>query len=372
MKRHLGSLGRVAPQSRFIKGFGLVEMMVSVVIGMFAVMVMMQVLSNSESNKRASTGGNDAMIEGVTALYSLQRDIRMAGYGITDSRLMGCSLVLRAGVTIPSLAPATINMANITGQDTNTDTLMVIYGSSFASTQGDNITSAGSTQNSGMFSANDYVVEAPQSRSTAACSITLDTVLASSTTSVTLSGNSMTPNDTLFNLGQTLTVAVYAVRNGNLSRCDYVTNDCGSAANNASTSVWVPVGSNIVSLRAQYGRDTAAIGSMDGYVDIFDQSTPATSSVADACLWARISAIRYAIVARSPQYEKEVVTGATVTYVTTAAPLWDGTLSGNPTGSAATPIVLNANSTWQNYRYRVFQMVAPIRNSAWMGAVSGC
>ena len=35
-------------------------------------------------------------------------------------------------------------------------------------------------------------------------------------------------------------------------------------------------------------------------------------------------------------------------------------------------IDLSGDANWGNYRYRVFETVVPIRNVAWMGAITGC
>lgn len=359
--------------SRNQGGFSLVELMVAMVIGMLGVIVIMQVFSLSESRKRTTTGGNDAMTEGVMSLYAMQRDIRMAGHGIGDTKVLGCNTLLRAGVTLNAMAPVTINHASITGQDVNTDTLLVVYGNSNGSPQGDAVSVTAPVVNvvatPSAFAANDWVVDAPDRVNS--CSLTLDNVASVdlATGALTLnSGRTLTAGNTVYNLGRTFKVVVYAIRSGNLTICDYTTNDCGSAANNSSTAVWVPIANNVVSLRAQYGRDTTAV--MDGVVDIYDQTTPTPTSATTGCNWARASAIRMALVSRSAEFEKTTVTGA--------APVWEGSTAGNPTGSAAAAINLTknpdgtANPNWQNYRYKTFQTVIPVRNLTWMGAVSGC
>ncbi len=67
------------------RGVTLVEMMVGMLVGMLAVLVISQVLLTSESQKRTTTGGADAQVNGALALYSLQRDLEHAGYGISRS-----------------------------------------------------------------------------------------------------------------------------------------------------------------------------------------------------------------------------------------------------------------------------------------------
>jgi type IV pilus assembly protein PilW len=113
-------------------------------------------------------------------------------------------------------------------------------------------------------------------------------------------------------------------------------------------------------MKALYARDTS--GTMDGIAETYDQTTPGsaadTSGRPANCNWARVSAVSLALVARSSQYDKAVVTSS--------APSWSVAidLTKNPDGSA--------NANWQHYRYKLFQAIAPIRNVAWMGVPSGC
>ena len=335
-------------------GFSLVEIMVGLTIGMLGLAIMAQVFALAEGQKRTTTGGADAQTNGAIALYALQHDIRLAGHGGTDLKLFECSVLLRAGVTLSAMAPVVINSASIPAGDANTDTLLVVYGNTNGSPQGDGVTSQPSTaifavQTPTSFAVNDRVIATLQNRPTP-CALTLDQVANVASPNVTVAtGAAGMSNGTLFNLGQTPKILAYAVRGGNLTQCDYMVNDCSNAASTGNEAIWVPTDSNIVSMKAQYGRDTSV--PMDAIVDVYDQTTPAS-----ACGWAMVSAVRLALVARNALYEK--------TAVTATAPTWVGT--------ATDPVVLTANADWQNYRYKVLQTVAPIRNVAWMGAQAGC
>jgi type IV pilus assembly protein PilW len=172
----------------------------------------------------------------------------------------------------------------------------------------------------------------------------------------------------------------YAIRNGNLTMCDYYSAPAFApvpglpAAIPATPGVdcslpgnWVSIASNIVSLRAQYGRDTAGAGTMDGIVDVYDQALPANpppvAPVAPAttfCAWTRITALRFVLVARSVQYE---ALNGVPTLVTQQAPTWDG--------AAGNPINLISDPNWMSYRYKTFQTTVPLRNSSWMGVGPG-
>jgi type IV pilus assembly protein PilW len=400
--------------------------MVGMVIGMLGLVIMMQVFTLSEGQKRTTTGGGDAQSTGAIALYGLQRDMRHAGFGITDLTLAGCNLQLRAGVVLNNIGPVTINHPSITGQDLNTDTLLVIYGNTNGTPQGDRVTAQPTapgfavpdvyaTGTPSSFAAGDQVIATPQNRATPRCDLALASVVAVGQVATGNAANVAVTAGTgvdlgrvggagvictvgvcgafaggqgaLFNLGPNPRVMAYAVRGGNLTVCDYMVNNCGLAANNASSTVWVPIASNVASIRAQYGRDTMfglnpLNTAMDGIVDRYDNQTPTANVAANACDWMKISAVRVAIVARNGNFEKtDPVTNVNVTM---AAPVWEGSTAyaapNPPTATdrvswAASPINLTANSgltapaTWQNYRYKVLQTIVPLRNLnlAWQG-----
>ncbi len=371
-------------------GFSLVEIMVGMVIGMLGLIIMMQVFSLSEEQKRSTTGGGDAQSSGAIAMFGLQRDIRQAGSGTSDVRLLGCNLQLRAGppvVALNPLAPLTINHAGIPAGDANTDTLLLVYSGTNGSPQGDSIASqpasAGASNTPDVyrmatptaFTAADLVIATPQNRATP-CTLGLTTVICVGNdcgvplnpTNLAVTAGTGVANMTagiLFNFGQAPRVVAYAIRGGALTQCDYMVNDCGLAGNAGNAAIWVPIAGNIVSMRAQYGRDTSA--TMDGIVDVYDQTTPApapppTTVPIYECKWARISALRVALVARSANFEKTEVTDAGTG--TAPAPTWEG--------SADNAIVLSANTDWRHYRYKVIQTVVPLRNLTWQGVPTGC
>lgn len=356
------------------------EIMVGLIIGMIGIIVMMQVFSVSEANKRTTTGGDDAQNNGAIALYKMQRDIRQGGYGMISANLFGCSLALRSAVTLNAIAPVMINPVDTAGAeiipdgDANTDTVLVIYGNSGSSSQGDGIVSQPTTnvykpKNPTSFVGGDWVIVIPQNRPSP-CALTMEKIgsvtPAAPAAPIDLNmpvGVASSVNGTLYNMGQSPKILAYAVRGGNLALCDFSASDCGDASKKNDASVWMPIASNIVSMRAQYGKDVSA--TMDAIVDEFDNAVdvpPAVSSV--QCGWARVSAVRLALVARSGQYNKDVVTAE--------VPVWAGSEADHPAGSAMTAIDLSADTDWQHYRYKVFQTTIPLRNVAWMGVPTGC
>ena len=347
------------PARRGQRGFSLIEILVAMVIAMIAVVIMMEVLLSSDQRTRTSNAGNDALGTGAVMLHMLRRDVQQAGYGINTINLLGCNLTTPSGAAVP-LAPVVINPAAtlVPAGDANTDPLIVIYGHANRQPEGNSVFSVSGNehtmQSPSAFAQNDYVIAYPGS-----CAAALGLEQVTDVSALTVTVDTVEPTAaTLYNLGPSPRIVAYAVRNGQLTSCDFMTADC--RVNNAAN--WTAVAGGVVSLRAQYGRDTAPAGSTDGAVDVWDQTTPTS-----ACGWARASAVRFALVARSSQYESKfnATTGQReCDQVTAAAPTW--------LGSADDPVDLSADGDWQCYRYKTLQTVAPSRNIVWMGSQAGC
>ena len=72
--------------------------MVGVVIGLLAILVIAQVALVYEGQKRSTTSGSDAQVNGALAMQTLQRDVQMSGYGPTSAltTLGGSGCTIRA------------------------------------------------------------------------------------------------------------------------------------------------------------------------------------------------------------------------------------------------------------------------------------
>ncbi len=368
MSRH----GRHNPSK--VSGFSLVELMVGMAIGLLGMLVVMQVSTIFQAQKNTASTGSKAQNTGAVALYGIQRDIEQSGYGVSALPIIGCDLQLRVGITLSPLAPLIINATSIPAGDKNTDTLLVAYSNTPAQTEGDPITNhalptAYTVGAPLTFNVGDNVIAQTPARQTP-CSLVLDSITAINGSDVTVvSGTpSYTPNagayGTLYNLGgaPTIKIHAYAVRGGVLTECDFMVGDCTQTG-----SQWVPIADNVVSLRAQYGRDTTA-PNMDGIVDKYDQAPPNT-----ACHLVRIAAVRMALVVRSSQFQKGVVTTTASNGGIPNAPTWAGDQTNSIVGGGGTlGPGLAPDEPWKHFRYKVFETTVPIRNVAWMGAVSGC
>ncbi|MCZ7654372.1 MAG: prepilin-type N-terminal cleavage/methylation domain-containing protein [Rhodocyclaceae bacterium] len=72
------------------RGLSLIELMVGVVIGMIAIIIIMQVAITFEGQKRTTVGTAGAMDEGAVGLFTLRKEIQSAGYGMADPDLLAC------------------------------------------------------------------------------------------------------------------------------------------------------------------------------------------------------------------------------------------------------------------------------------------
>lgn len=66
-------------------GFSLIDILVGMVIALLGVIIIFQVFAVSESIKRTTTSGGDALQNGASALFTLENSLKQAGYGILSS-----------------------------------------------------------------------------------------------------------------------------------------------------------------------------------------------------------------------------------------------------------------------------------------------
>ena len=72
-------------------GMTLVEILVAVAIGMIGIVIITQAYLTSDNFNRSTLGESGAQTNGLIGLYTIERDVRNAGYGIADSAALGCT-----------------------------------------------------------------------------------------------------------------------------------------------------------------------------------------------------------------------------------------------------------------------------------------
>lgn len=383
-------------------GFGLVELLVGMAIGLITVVVIMQVLAVSEGYKRTTTTGVDAQTNGTLALRTLEGEIRQAGYGMTNGGANLCPTINKyyngtATIGIAAQIPVTI-----TDGGTGSDMLDIVYSSSDYGSAPMAITTAMPTPanvtrvNSCVgLSECGFVMYASRDGSKA-CTIAQVTDNTSALDSSckqfhTGSGTSLynppggfnaalfpaggyNTNDIIINAGamisrryfvqKTASADEYFLRRTNLNAAD---DGCTGPDPNPNLDVI----SNIVNIQAQYGVAASASQTVDCWTNAVDQTgnanvpshcrvnwTAASLTTTDA---KRIKAVRVAIVARSALSERPPTAGATCNTTMVAPTAWYAPTTSNP----APTIDLTSVPNWQCYRYKVYQSVIPLINVIW-------
>jgi type IV pilus assembly protein PilW len=327
-------------------GFSLIEIMVGLVVSLLVSLVIMQVFSVYEGQKRSSSGSADAQTNGSIALYNLQRDVQLAGFALpifsSSNSPLQCTAFTPSGTDI---SPVSITDGGTAAGAS--DTLTVRYGTADAGGSPATISSV----NSG----NELLV-----LNNAACKVG-DAVIISQGSNCLFMQNGV--NSLSETTGIKLNKPTDATINQEASlTCLGAWKDVSYSINNAyqlvrsENATDSPNVDEIVNLQAQYGI-SANINS--NIVTSWVNATGTTWATPSNANRNRIKAIRVAVVARNGLLEKE-----TVSYpCSTAHPglcAWTGTSE-----SPAPTIDLSNLSDWQHYRYRVFSSIIPLRNIVW-------
>ena len=333
-------------------GFTLVEIMVGLSIGMLATLVIMQVMSVFEAQKRVTTGTADAQTNGGIALYNIGREMQMAGYPlvpVTNSPLECIALTVNgvADATIPNrLSPVAIIDGVAASGVSASDTITIRYGNSLAGGIPAQITVMGAP------TANDATVS-----SNLGCQVGDITLITNGTTCAMSSANAVAGPTTV-----TLADTTAAIAGANLA-CLGTWNEVTYRVNAGNLERnGVPSVAGIINLQAQYGVSAAA--NSNQVAQWVDASAAAGWNAPTVANRNRIKAVRIAVVARNAKTELAAVTAAcsdTAASAPTGLCAWAGSAS-----SPAPTVNLSAGDpNWLRYRYRVFETIIPLRNMIW-------
>ena len=348
-----------SPQS----GFSLVEIMVGLVVGLLATLIITQVFSTFESQRRKTTGSADAQTNGSIALYSMQKDLQMAGYGMPlpmadkENSPFKCD---PSPEYDPDNDPTTNNSIKLfpveilDGPGDASDVVTVRYSTTQLGAvpvkivDAANATSAvGMAVDNNLGCSDNDVVVISQGGS---CVMT---IVADANGTPNTQKNirliSSTPSGGPLMTGAKLTCM------GNWQDYRY------EAVNGQLLLNGTPIIDGIVALQAQYGiADSASSNQVSQWVDATAPWNAPTVAERN-----RIRAVRVAVVARSSQRDAAIVTNQCVTTkgVTNNGPCaWDDTEY-----DPAPRIDLSTvnGGEWQHFRYRSFETIVPLRNMLW-------
>lgn len=369
-----------------MSGMSLMEILIAMAIGLIGIVVITQTYLVNENYKRSTTSAGGAQTNGALALFSIEREARMAGWGISWGAALGCNSIQwsyngqysdppQAGGTLPALILAPVV---ITDGGAGPDTVTVMYG-----TGTERVIPATLSKTMPAPSA-ELEVDNPQGFSDTpgdmvlivqggTCSMTQITQVQPAAghlqhgPGVTApynppGGGSLLPAFTagaqVFNLGRPI-VNVYSIppppNNSKLQVASLFTATSSTVVPGFTPTPFTIV-EHIVDLQAEYGKDNgvnngtvaaAMYTANDGIVDSYDNVTPASGVE-----WQQVLSVRIGVLARSEHFVKPENVGDPCG-ATTVAPSWRG---GNFSVPGGIPSC---------FGYRVFETVVPLRNMIW-------
>lgn len=393
-----GNSVKTTPRSR-ASGFTMVELMVGMVVGLIATVVMFQVFAVSEGQKRTTTGAGDAQQNGVGSVFQIERDARMAGFGISLLPALGCWV---NGYYEPQNTNFTFRLAPYeikNGGAGTPDQLTIVYSDTrnftapgmvwqdmpdavsplqlkirFGYQVGDLFIVTQPNQPCTLFQVSalrdaDKVEHTPgnfvdaegRARRVEFNRGTGNNIILPAAGSPVLytkwvrSSNTNPAGARMMNMGQGPKVITYALDGNKLVVRDTM------RPNNQQTVI----SDGIVQFQVQYGFDYNGDAQIDAgalQVTVLDPTLNRDQWADELpvnptnAMWRGIMGIRFAIVSRSMTPERpDPATG--VCNATTTNPTWLAT---------GRPLDVTADPNWMCYRYRVFEVTVPARNLMWL------
>jgi type IV pilus assembly protein PilW len=381
------------------RGVTLIELMVAVIIGLVVTLAVTSLLIFGESSKRTTTATNDMGQTGAYAAYVLDRAVRAAGSGFTQSWSLAGAFGCLLNATLPSTpslprgtafpAPfATAFLGGASGSanlrvtpvligksqsDAGSDVLVVMGGTAASGDVPRLILSSGTSSNIlrldsttglaegdlGLVSANgttDCLLEQVHA-STAFADTSANDALPLGSTYYTASG-STTSLSTLAASG-----SAYFTPLGNVNAGNTQFQMFGVGSNNTlysydllmsnGTDASQAIADGVAELHALYGLDTNSDGVLDTWVDPGATGYDIATMMTTPATARQVVAVRIALVLRSANYEKENANGE----LPSPASL---TLFSDLSTSLQQTVSFSTSE--QHFRHRVVESTIPLRN----------
>ena len=375
------------------RGFGLIEIMVGVVIGLIAVLVIYQVYAVAEGFKRNTTAAGEAQQNGLFSAFVLGMEIGNGGAGLAAAAqdLASCP---DPGGAMPqrfaqSFRPIPVLITD-GGASATSDSFVVNY--SMATTLANAALFTGDAapgaafpvQSPGGFHIDDLVVgvSAPTAPGSPCASSRVTAVSVPDANGiVTITQTPLFPaggidffgSSVLLNMGpcNRAQKIQYSVNNGVLYSTPLLDTSGANCGNLANPLIGTPLASNILVMKVEYGIDT----NLDPkrLLDTWVQASaapwdPATLLAAPVTTINQIRAVRIGIIVQSDQFDKNLAgfTGGDYTNGDYNWVLFDcadankANCPGRLTGSVPATV-----SPAGNWRFRKYETVIPLRNEIW-------
>jgi len=375
------------------RGFGLIEIMVGVVIGLIAVLVIYQVYAVAEGFKRNTTAAGEAQQNGLFSAFVLGMEIGNGGAGIATAAqdLASCP---DPGGAMPqrfaqSFRPIPVLITD-GGASATSDSFVVNY--SMATTLANSALFTGNAapgatfpvQSPGGFHIDDLVVgiSAPTAPGSPCASSRVTAVSVPDANGiVTITQTPLFPaggidffgSSVLLNMGpcNRAQKIQYSVNNGVLYSTPLLDTSGANCGNLANPLVGNPLASNILVMKVEYGIDSDL--DPKRLLDTWVQASaapwdPATLLPAPVTTINQIKAVRIGIIVQSDQFDKNLAgfTGGDYVNGDYNWVLFDCSAAnkancpGRLTGSVPATV-----SPAGNWRFRKYETVIPLRNEIW-------
>ncbi len=336
------------------QGFGLVETMIGMLIGVMALLAIYQAFAGAERFQRNVSAMSDVDVSGMFASFALGMKLANAGAGSSAAaRELGtCSDPGDFALSLRSI-PLLITDG---GAASTPDTLVVNYSlattlvstapfTAFASAGSDyTVHSPGGIHDGDLIVAISMAGPCASSRVAA-----VGTPDGNGNVTIAHSGAPIdfAMSSRLFNFGPADRVQKmqYYVSNSILESKRLLDKDGVPD----TTQTPQPIASNVVNLKFQYGIDTDGDGVLDAWVGATGEWASSTLLAAPVATVNRIKAVRIGIVVRSEQFDSEYTMPAIWS-------MFDGQLSGSIPASKSPP---------GNWRLRTYETIVPLRNAIW-------
>jgi type IV pilus assembly protein PilW len=334
----------------------LIDVLVGLAVGLLSMVIVHQAFVVLDTVRRNAAAAADAQSSGAFALFTLASQIGNAGAGTAGAARWLDTCPAATDVTT-TLRPIDVLITDGGAAD-RPDSLVVRQAlapiiatpATFAS-----VAPAGASfrvESPDGFEVGDRVVATSR---TGSCAMTQVTAVGASAGGVVELAHSAVSIDlpvtsVLLNLGPATRASTlrYDVVSGALRSTDLANGDAP-----------VPLASNVVNLKFQYGIDSDADGTLDTWVGASSPGawTPALLLAAPRATLERIKAIRIGIIVRSDRIDRALTRGFHWVLFDcerddkAACPgRLEGTIAASASGS---------------YRYRAFETVVPLRNVIW-------
>jgi type IV pilus assembly protein PilW len=357
-------------------GFTLLELMIGIAIGLVTTLIVANVLLLAEAQPRSISAGSDAQVNGALSLYTIQRDVQMAGYGVAASPDgLGCEIRAHRNGTGFTWTLAPVLITNGTNGAPDAITVLSSATDRYAAplrviADHPNAASSFLVNTTMGVGEGDLMVAVPPAVDAGNwCSVFNVTALGNNGVLGQpqnqlhhgtgeagpwnqSGGGSIFPaagypaGSYLLNLGRLINRTYSVTANGALRLTSFNT----AAGSNEAREIFT----GIVNLQAYYGLDSDDDGAIDSYTAV----TPTSNDG-----WRRLVTVRIAVVARSAQFEKEDVTHADPVWDVGTAVAVDGAADCGTSKCVA--LKVGHVGDWKRYRYRVYDVVVPLRNMLW-------